>query len=345
MSPATRYALNGCNWELTLGCTLRCIHCGSQAGRARPHELSIDECFSVADELVALGCREATLIGGEVFRYGGWERVSAYLAAGGVAVNIVTNGYRLGEPQIDELRRARLVNVGVSIDGMEASHNRVRARGDAFRHIRRTLDLLNREGIAINVVTCLTRFNCGELEELYRFLLEHNVQVWQLQLAVAMGNMAEQAELVVTRAQVREVIRFIRRKSCEMKMAVIAADCIGYFDENETYIRGRSSPLNFWGGCAAGISSVFIDSVGNVKGCGALYSDHFIEGNLREKSLAEIWNGAASFAYNRQFSTSLLCGMCDGCDVGHLCQGGCRSANFFTTGSLHSSAFCCRKAD
>lgn len=336
------HVLTGCNWELTLGCTLRCIHCGSRAGKARPDELTLDECFAVADELAALGCTNATLIGGEVFRFRGWERLSAHLAAAGMAVNIVTNGYRLGEPEMEQVRRARLVNVGVSIDGMEANHNRIRGRGDAFEHIRRTLALLNRDAVEIGVVTCLTRFNCDDLEELYRFLLDHNVRAWQLQLAVAMGNMADQADFVPTRSQVRDTIAFIRRKSCAMKMAVVAADCIGYFDENEAYIRGRSSPINVWGGCSAGISNVFIDSVGNVKGCGALYADRFIEGNVRETPLAEIWNGPENFAYNRKFTTAQLSGMCAGCEVGHACKGGCRSANYFSTGSLYSSAFCCR---
>jgi len=125
-------------------------------------------------------------------------------------------------------------------------------------------------------------------------------------------------------------------------MIVIAAESIGYLDENETYIRGRSSPICCWEGCSAGISNIFIDSVGNVKGCGALYSDVFIEGNVRNTSLAAIWNNKNAFAYNRNFSTDLLSGKCEGCDAGDVCKGGCRSSNYFSTKSLYSSAFCCR---
>lgn len=336
------YALTGCNWELTLGCTLNCIHCGSSAGRARPNELTIDECLSVAGQLVALGCREATLIGGEVFRFREWDRLAAYLTGNGISVNIVTNGYRVGAAEIEQIRRAGLVNVGVSIDGMEASHNRIRGRSDAFERIRNTLALLHDAGIPAGAVTCLTRFNCGDLEELYSFLLDHHVQVWQLQLAVAMGNMAGKADFVLDPALVLDVIEFIRDKNAERKMAVIAADTIGYFDENEPYIRGSSAPICFWGGCSAGISGVFIDSVGNVKGCGALYDDAFIEGNVRERPLAEIWNDPDRFAYNRKFETSLLSGSCRGCKAGDVCRGGCRSANYFTTGSLYANAFCVR---
>ncbi len=337
------YALTSCNWELTLKCTMSCIHCGSRAGRARPNEMSVDECFSVADQLVALGCQELTMIGGEVFLYRGWDRLSEYLTDRGISVNIVTNGYRLGQSEIEQIKRAKLINVGVSIDGMEANHNKIRGRRDAFQRVRNTLDALDKAGISVGAVTSLMKFNCADLEDLYIFLVEHGVQVWQLQLVSVMGNMADRDDSVVSREQVRQVIDFIRDKNQEGQMVLIAADSIGYFDDNEADIRGSSSPICFWGGCAAGISSIFIDSVGNVKGCGALYADVFIEGNVRTTPLAEIWNSESSFSYNRKFTADLLSGACAGCPVGNLCKGGCRSSNYFSTKSLYSNAFCCRK--
>lgn len=337
------YELSSCNWELTLRCTLNCMHCGSGAGNARENELSIDECFQVADELVSLGCRKLTMIGGEVFLFKGWERLSQYLADKGVGVNIITNGYRVGKSEIEQIKRAGLINVGISIDGMEATHNRIRGRADSFRRIKNTLDLLNENEISIGAITSLMKINCDELEELYQFLSENGVEVWQLQLVSAMGNMAGKNELAVAPRQVRQVTDFIRDKNRERRMVVIAADSIGYFDDNEAYIRGRSSPVCCWDGCSAGISGIFIDSVGNIKGCGALYSDIFIEGNVRKTPLAEIWNDRNAFAYNRKFKDDMLSGMCAGCDVGSDCKGGCRSSNYFSTKSLYSNTVCCRK--
>ena len=339
-----RYMLHGCNWELTLRCTLHCMHCGSRAGNARPGELTLEECLPVADELVALGCREVTMIGGEVFLFKGWEQLAGHLSAQGVAVNIVTNGYSVGPREVEQIRSAGLVNVGVSIDGMEASHNRIRGRNDAFSRIRRTLELLNRENITTGAVTSLLSLNCDDLDDLYRFLVEHGVQVWQLQLASAMGNIAGRRESLVSSEQVADITEFIRDKNRERRMVVIAADSIGYFDDNEVYIRGFSSPVCYWSGCAAGISSIFIDSVGNVKGCGALYSDVFIEGNVKKTPLSDIWHDTEAFAYNRKFSTRQLAGKCRECDVGNVCKGGCRSSNYFSSGNLHESTFCCRES-
>lgn len=337
------YTLSGCNWELTLRCSLHCLHCGSRAGNARPGELALDECMPVADELVALGCREVTLIGGEVFLFRGWERLAGHLASQGVSVNIVTNGYSVGQREVEQIRAAGLVNVGISIDGMEESHNRIRGRKDAFARIRKTLELLRREKIEAGAVTSLMSINFDDLDALYHFLLEHGVRVWQLQLVSAMGNMAGHQDSFVRPEQVSRITEFIRDMNRDHRMVVIAADSIGYFDDNEVYIRGNSAPFCYWSGCAAGISSVFIDSIGNVKGCGALYADAFIEGNVRKRKLSDIWLDSEAFAYNRKFSTDMLTGKCSKCTVGHVCKGGCRSSNYFSTGRLHESAFCCRE--
>ena len=339
-----RYTLRGCNWELTLRCSLHCLHCGSRAGSARPGELTLEECLPVADELATLGCREVTMIGGEVFLFRGWELLAGHLASKGVSVNIVTNGYRVGPREVEQIHRAGLVNVGISIDGMEESHNRIRGRDDAFASIQRTLELLRLEKIETGAVTSLMRSNCNDLNALYHFLLDHGVRVWQLQLVSAMGNSAgRHHSAFVLPGQVREITEFIRDMNRNGEMVVIAADSIGYFDDNEVYIRGNAAPLFYWTGCAAGISSVFIDSIGNVKGCGALYDDAFIEGNVRHRSLSAIWHDTEAFAYNRKFSPAMLSGRCSSCTVGHVCRGGCRSSNHFATGTLYESTFCCRE--
>ena len=76
MSSSVDYLPEVCVWELTLRCNMRCLHCGSAAGKARADELTVRECLGVADQLLDLGCRQTTFIGGEVLLYRGWERVA-----------------------------------------------------------------------------------------------------------------------------------------------------------------------------------------------------------------------------------------------------------------------------
>jgi len=336
----THYKLFSCLWELTLKCNLNCMHCGSVAGLARQQELTLSECFRIADEIIELKCKELTFIGGEIFLYPGWEKIANYLSKQGIVVNLMSNGYRIGKNEINQIKFAYLSNVGISLDGTETVHNRIRGNKHSFSQIQKTFNLLNQAEIPIGVVTSLLEMNYASLEKLYQFLVENNVNLWQIQLVNPMGNMINKKELILNRKHIPSLINFIREKNKDRYMLVVAADNIGYYDDNEAYIRGRDNPICYWSGCQAGITSLFIDSVGNVKGCGALYDKKFIEGNLKQNSLAEIWTNKKNFSYNRKFKTDLLSGNCKSCDVGSVCQGGCRASNYFMTNSLYENAFC-----
>lgn len=335
------YKLFSCLWELTLRCNLNCMHCGSVAGSPRHEELTLNECLSIADEIIELECKELTFIGGEIFLYKGWEKIANHLSEHGMIVNLMSNGYNIRQKQIEQIKFANLSNVGISLDGTEEIHNKIRNNSRSFSEIQKTFELLKIAGIPIGVVTSLMEMNYPELEDVYQFLVESGVNLWQLQLVNPMGNMANKMDLILNPKHIPALINFIRAKNKDRYMLVVAADNIGYYyKNNEPYIRGTRSPVCYWGGCLAGITSVFIDSVGNVKGCGALYDKKFIEGNLRESSLKEIWTNKETFRYNREFTPDLLRGKCKDCDIGSLCKGGCRASNYFMKNYLYENAFC-----
>ncbi len=335
-----KYRLISCLWELTLKCSLNCMHCGSVGGSARRKELSLAECYPVAEELSDLGCEEVTFIGGEIFLFRGWEQLGHYLSDRGMMVNIMSNGFHIGEPRIQQILTAGLTNVGLSIDGLEPTHNFIRRNPESFKRLKQAMDLLNRHGIEIGVVTSLMETNYPDLAGLYHYLVANRVKLWQIQLVNPMGNMAGQRDLILRPERIPKLTAFIHEKNLDGRMLVVAGDNIGYYDEHESFIRGRRSPFSYWEGCQAGITSVFIDSVGNIKGCGAMYDEAFIEGNVRYHSLKKIWNHPDSFAYNRKFREDQLTGYCRTCDAWDACLGGCRASNYFVTGSEHTNAYC-----
>jgi radical SAM protein with 4Fe4S-binding SPASM domain len=320
---------------------MRCIHCGSVAGGAREKEFTVDECLDVADELLDLGCEHVTLIGGEIFLYKGWEEIARKLSKNGVKVNIITNAFLFGENQIDQIKYAQLNHVGISLDGMEENHNRIRNSKLSFQRVLKAFELLNIEKIPIAVVTSLLDFNFFDLQPLYDLLIDNNVTIWQLQIITAMGNMSLRKDILLNPLKVPHITKFIREKRIHERISVVAGDNIGYYDENEIYLRDSQGILSIWPGCQAGLKVIGIDSVGRVKGCLSIYSDDFIEGNLRQESLSEIWYKEGNFAYNRQFDISHLCGACANCDLGRFCRGGCRGSCYFTTGSLFENGYCC----
>jgi radical SAM protein with 4Fe4S-binding SPASM domain len=242
---------------------------------------------------------------------------------------------------VAQIRQAGLNNVGISVDGMRANHNRIRGVKDSFEHAQAAMAKLRAAKIPIAVVTSLLDFNVDDLEPLYDWLVAQGVNVWQIQIATGMGNMAAQTVHCLNPAKVPRVTRFIRQKRLPQEIRIYAGDDIGYYDEHELYLRNRPGTIAAWQGCQAGLRVVGIDSVGHVKGCESLYDDRFIEGNVRDEPLTKIWRKKGNFAYNREFTVRQLTGACAACDQAERCRGGCRGACYFTANAMFENPYCC----
>ena len=332
------WALDSCVWEITLRCCFRCAYCGSRAGEARPGELSTEECLDVASQLGDLGCRRVNLIGGEVFLRPDWREITAALTSRGMAVCVITNGFIMSREILEDLAALNVESVAVSLDGPERVHDRCRQPG-SYRRGLEAIAALTGRGIPTSVISALRADNAPLLEEFYETLRTYPIFAWQLQACSPMGNAGDGG--LDTRFDPLAVIRFAARIAPEAPFSVGIADNIGYYTPEEESIRGRAG--SYFGGCAAGLQVLGIDSVGNVRGCESLYDERFIEGNLRHRSLREIWEDENAFAYNRRFAPDLLTGKCARCEAGEYCAGGCRSYNFFAGGRLYESPLCPRE--
>ena len=332
-----KYDLKMCVWEITLACCFSCKYCGSAGGRARENELTTAECLDVADQLKELGCRRVSMIGGEVFMRRDWKQIVKRLTDNGIRVNIITNGFLFREEQIKDLKDVRIESISISIDGPKAVHDKYRQEG-SFDRAALAMETLLSSGIPVSVISTLNGENVKYLEEMFKFLRKYSIYAWQLQACSPMGNAATGG--IDYRFDMQEVINFVTSHMYEAPFAMGVADNIGYFTEAEGSIRGNLSGSAFFRGCSAGITSIGIDSIGNVRGCESMYDPAFTEGNLRTESLKEIWEDPDRFAYNRKFSPEMLTGKCAECELGQFCGGGCRSYNYFVHGKLHESPFC-----
>ena len=268
-----------------------------------------------------------------------WDIVAGYLADLGIRVCIITNGFIFSDDLIRRLKAVNIESVAVSVDGTRDIHDSLRQPG-SFDRAMTALDRLHAEGIYTSVITTINSGNVGCLEEMYRILRDKGIFAWQLQACSPMGNAANLG--TDYRFDFARVIRFVE-DHLDAPFAVGIADNIGYFTEKEGVLRGNKSGKAVFRGCRAGLESIGIDSEGNVRGCESMYDEKFNEGNLRERSLNDIWNDPDAFTYNRNFTPDLLTGGCSGCEHGRYCAGGCRSYNYFTGGKLYESLYCCSR--
>jgi radical SAM protein with 4Fe4S-binding SPASM domain len=323
------FSPRACVWELTLACNLRCKHCGSIAGSKRDHEMSLDESLDVAEQLAALGCRRVTLSGGEPTLNPDWDRIGKRLADRGIKVNLISNGWHWNASHVDRAKAAGLCGAAFSLDGFEHEHDEFRQRG-SFARVVAAIDACVAGGLPVAVNTTVNKLNQRRLRELRDFVRARGAFSMQVQLATPSGNMGEHRDLVIDPEDllwlVPELSALCRENT--RQFFTVVADDIGYYGKPEQLLRDDGGELPFWIGCRAGCQVVGIESGGNVKGCLSLPSSmhgegRFVEGNLRERSLADIWNAPGAFAYNRETADSRLTGFCGVCRYREFCRGGC----------------------
>lgn len=230
-------------------------------------------------------------------------------------------------------------SVSVSLDGPEEVHDQYRQRG-SYQHGLEAISRLEAKQIPVSVITTLHSGNARCLEPLYNVLQSHRLYAWQLQACNPMGNAAKSG--IACRFDVRSVINFVEKYRNKSRFPIGIADNIGYFTKGEGSLRGNPSGAAVFRGCSAGLSSIGIDSAGNVRGCESMYAECFVEGNLRHSTLQAIWENPQSFSYNRQFNVQRLTGKCRDCEYAAKCKGGCRSYNYFSHGKLFESSTCVR---
>ncbi len=330
-----------CVWEITLACNARCLHCGSCAGDARPDELSTAEALDAVRQLAALGCTSVTLSGGEPLVRGDWPQLAAAIVDAGMRLEMVSNGLPVAA-QADAIAAAGFFAVSLSVDGPAEVHDRLRGVPRAFEKLVDGARGLTARGVRIGAVTQVNRHNLNHLDAVYDLLLEYGFEGWQLQLTLAHG-LGSTDGMCLLPEQLPQLERQMLDYVGRGDLFVHAADSIGYMGRGENRIRsGTGQADRFWTGCQAGLQVVGLASDGTVRGCLSLATGHD-EGNLRERTLAEIWGDPGNFSYNRGPDAGALRGACEGCALGKVCRAGCTSLAFAATGDTADNPYCLRR--
>lgn len=341
-----------CIWEITRQCNLRCVHCENRSGLRSARELSDDRLFEIAAELVELGCAEVALTGGEPLLRPVWQPLARQLTNAGLKVSLITNGLLLDRAMLKRCLEARIGALGISIDGLQATHDSIRLwPNDAVpSRFDRALDALrlSAESLPTIAITQINQRNLDELPALGRLLRASGITRWQVQLAIPLGRLLDLREpFVLLPKQLPALAAFLESAITAPDMPMIdVSDTIGYCTGEDALFRGKRLPdgsftRGIWLGCSAGLRSVAITFEGKVRGCSALPPE-FDAGDLRLQSLTEIWRDRSRFDFALDFSPERLTGPCEACDLGALCRGGCPTMSYYTSGTLGSNAYCLR---
>ncbi len=327
-------------WEITLRCNLNCIHCGSAAGKARPDELTTEESLDLCNQLKGIQCKGVAMMGGEPLTRPDWPIIAKHIKKLKMDLSIITNGFFQNPEIFDEIIDIKPELVSVSLDGGRAkTHDKIRGVSGSFERALSTINRFVDAGMPTSVITTVHKMNLSELKLIRNILLGKGI-AWQIQMAAPFGRLTR--EYVLSPEEFYSVGMFIaasQKQFSNNKIMVAGAHDMGYYARLLPHL--QVAP---WRGCSAGIGTLGIQSNGNIQGCLAL-PDEFIEGNIRETPLKDIWESKEFSSYSRQVRQSDLGGACISCEHRAICKGGCSAVSHSMSGELHRDPYCLRKIE
>jgi radical SAM protein with 4Fe4S-binding SPASM domain len=297
------------------------------AGDARDDELNSQEALALVEQLADLGCRDVTLSGGEPLLRPDWAEIASSLKVHGIRVCMFSNGWALDREVAHRAKSAGIEQIFISIDGLQATHDRLRGRIGSWKRAMEAINHLRDANIITGATTSINRWNIGELEQIHRQLVLSGVRRWQLLLGAKNG--WKKRGFWLQPDDLLELIPQISRLQSESPLQFLIGDNMGYYGSVVGRLRSKTRTESNWSGCLAGCQILGIESNGNVKGCLTLPSqrhgcESWIEGNIRQRPLREIWSSTEAFAYNRKPDAAAdLSGFCQTCEYAAICRAGC----------------------
>lgn len=334
-------------WEVTLSCDLACGHCGSRAGKARASELSTSEALDVVRQLREMGTEEITLIGGEAYLREDWPTLARAIVDAGMRCGMTTAGRGFGAEQARAAKDAGMAAISISLDGLAAAHDRQRVAG-SFERAVAAMGHVREAGLALNANTQLNRLSVPDLEALLDLLVAQGARGWQLQLTVPMGRAVEHFDWLLQPWELLELyprLAALAQRGRDAGVAFWPANNVGYYGPFESTLRNRGvEGERLWHGCPAGSYALGIEADGAIKGCPSLPTADWVGGNVRERSLREIWEHTRELRFTRDRGTGGLWGFCASCYYADECRAGCTWTAHSFFGRPGNNPYCHHRA-
>lgn len=322
-------------WCTTKRCNLDCMHCYSGGNTASDGELSTDEAKRMLDGLKDCGSPFMILSGGEPFLRADVFELGRYASEIGLMVIVSSNGTIVTPEIAAKAADAGFGYVGVSLDGLAETNNYFRGSGDAYSNALQGMRNLRDAGIKTGLRFTMTRHNCHELPEIMDLLVKedfHRLCVYHLEYA---GRGKELMDNDLSPDERRRAVDSLFKKTVEINrdnhdLEVLTVG--NYADAAYIYMKvlkedaqkAEAAYEHFLrnGGEGCGEKLAYIDEVGNVYASQHLKTEL---GNIRKRSLKDIWNGDNEFLWKLRNREELLRGKCVECRFLEICRGGSRA--------------------
>jgi heme d1 biosynthesis radical SAM protein NirJ len=289
-------------WNLVRRCNLTCMHCYSISTDIDfPGELSTEEVFRVMEDLKAARVPALILSGGEPLLRKNLFEIAALSKALGFYTGLSTNGTLIDSPLADRIAATGFDYVGISLDGLQPTHDRFRRKAGAFDQALNGIRRCRDRGVKVGMRFTVTQDNAAELpalldlaeqEGIHKFYLSHLNYAGRGNINrrhdAALRTSREAMDVVFERA-----LGHARRgEAREFVTGNNDADGVYLLHWSRRHVPGLDEihlrkKLVEWGGNSSGVNVANIDNLGNVHP-DTMWWDCTL-GNVRSRAFSSIW--------------------------------------------------------
>lgn len=324
-------------WNLIRRCNLTCQHCYSiSADKDFPGELNTDEVFTVMDDLKAFHVPVLILSGGEPLLRPDIFDISRRAKTMGFYVGLSSNGTLITEDNIAAIADIGFDYVGVSLDGIEATHDKFRRKQGAFKESLHGIKLCRDAGIKVGVRFTLTQDNAHDLPKLLQLAEDEGIDKFYLSHLnyAGRGNINRKHDAVMETTRNAMDLLFDTcwndiQQGRHREFVTGNNDADGVYlllwvrknhPHLEAHIRAK---LAQWGGNSSGVNVANIDNVGVVHP--DTFWWHHPLGNVKDRPFSEIWQDTFDpLMAGLKASPRRIKGRCGDCQYFDICGGNTR---------------------
>lgn len=319
-------------------CNLNCIHCYSHMPPGSGVDLlSREEALSLIDGCADFGCPVLLFSGGEPLLRNDLFPLMEHAKKRGMGVTLSTNGTLITREVAGNLKKIGLGYVGVSLDGLEETHDRFRRVVGSFRKALEGIENCRAEGLRTGLRITLTKHNAGEVDSLFDLLVEHHVDRICFYHLVYTGRGAEIMADDLSHEEKRAVLDRIFTRTVELhdrgqNKEVLTVD--SHADGPYLWMWAKRNKPDAADRIHRLISANRAKSTGEgisaVNWNGDVLPDQFwrdkVLGNVRERSFEAIWTDPSNrFLADLRTREERVKGKCPRCRFLALCRGGFRA--------------------
>ena len=325
------------SWRATGACNYNCVYCNVDATMKRsPDELDTKWGLKLVDQIYEFGSQWFGIKGGEPLVRKDLFTLIAHAKDLGLDVLLLTNGYYVKGEVLDQLTKYD-VYTSISIDGAEEANDSLRGKG-SYKAALSAIQKLSQNGILNGLSMAITNRNLDQADHIVDLAEEYKARFVWFNHLVPTGRARQHLDLEPTPDQYEVFLRHLydlaqKQYKVEFDFNIHCPHYVRVFKEKdpdgfcEWYNKTHTAKCIYF--LFGGYLSVLEN--GDVIPC--FYSEDLKIGNIKEKTLAELWDIMQnSEFYQKLQNPDNLEGKCGVCEYRHMC-GGCRTRAYGLTGS------------